>query len=337
MCSEVVYPEKGDEIPLDSNENLILRDDYYDDIHREMRDDLSVYPSPTGLSLRKKLAELYELDIENVVVGNGSDAILDTIYKTMVSSEGIIARFVPSYEMYSFFARRNERRLMDIPLNDDFTIPNYTDFDDDVEAVLICSPNNPTGMSVDRGYVTSLLKKGKIVIVDEAYGEYSSEDCIDLLQEYDNLIIVRTFSKAWGLAGIRVGYSLASYELSDKILSTILPYNVNVLSLNAAISAIDHRDMVEEAVRVTKEERQFLTEELKKQGFEPFTSQTNFVFSKTPYNISSGELSRTLLKRGFRIRTFDDPVLKEYIRITVADRKTNQELLKNIREIVTSR
>jgi len=331
---EVTYPEKGDEIPLDSNENFLLTDEYYEQIKSELYSGLSEYPSPSARSLKKKLAEFYGVHINQIVVGNGSDAILDTIYKTVIPQEGIIGTYVPSYEMYNFFARRNERKIMEIPLTSSFTVPTHTEFLEEIDGLILCSPNNPTGLSIDRKHLISILEHDVPVIVDEAYSEYSSENYIDLISDNPNLIIVKTFSKAWGLAGARVGYSISSDEMGVEILSNMLPYNVNSLSLSAACSALDRKEMVDEAVQKTVDEREYIEFELEKMGFNPMSSETNFVFARVPAGVDSHKLYEDLLEEGIRIRVFDDEKLENYIRVTVATRKINDIFLDAVEEYI---
>lgn len=330
----VSYPERDSEIQLGSNENLLLPYQYYKNIKDDLDFDLRKYPSPTSKELKMRLASFHELNPEQVVVDNGSDAVLDTICKTFVSKDGSLGYFHPSYEMYPFFVSRNDRKAVEIPLNPDFTIPTNIDFLKEVEAIFICSPNNPSGLSVGREKIISILEEAELVVIDEAYSEYSGEDNISLLEEYDNLMIVRTFSKAWGLAGIRVGYGLMSAEKGIEYLENMLPYNVNSMSSAVALSALDKKAQVEESINKTIEERQRLSEKLEDLGFNPFTSDTNFLLCKKPAFIDTHNLYEYLLDRGIRIRIFDEPRLEDHVRITVADRKTNDHLIEVLEEIL---
>ncbi len=329
----ISYPERGSEIPLDSNENLLLPDQYYRDIKDEVNFDLGRYPSPTSKELKKRLASFYEVNPEQIVVGNGSDAVLDTIYKTFIPKTGTLGYFHPSYEMYSFLASRNDRKAVEIPLGLDFTLPTKIDYLSEVDAIFICSPNNPSGLTVDREKIKSILEEAELVVIDEAYAEYSNDDNLSLLEEYDNLIIVRTFSKAWGLAGIRVGYALMPAEKGIEYLENMLPYNVNSMSLAVALTALDKKSQVQESINKTIKERERLSEKLEDMGFNPFPSDTNFLLCKKPAFIDISKLHQELLNRGIRIRTFEEPRLKDHVRITVADRETNDHLIEILEQI----
>ncbi|MEF8832857.1 MAG: histidinol-phosphate transaminase [Candidatus Thermoplasmatota archaeon] len=330
----ISYPERGSENPLDSNENLLLPDHYYKDIKDEIDFDLGIYPSPTSKELKKRLARFYELNPEQVVVDNGSDAVLDTICKTFIPKYGTLGYFHPSYEMYSFLASRNDRKALEIPLNPDFTLPTKKDYLNEVDAVFICSPNNPSGLAVDQKKIRSILDEAELVVIDEAYAEYSNEDNLSLLEEYDNLIIVRTFSKAWGLAGIRVGYALMPAERGIEYLENMLPFNVNSMSSKVALTALDKKSQVQESINKTIKERERLSKKLEDIGFNPFPSDTNFLLCKKPAFIEISKLHKELLDRGIRIRIFEEPRLKDHVRITVADRKTNDHLLEILEEIL---
>ncbi len=330
----ISYPERDSDILLDSNENLLLPDQYYEDIKRAIDFDLRKYPSPISNKLKSSLASFYGINQEQIVVDNGSDAVLDTICKTFISKDGTLGYFYPSYEMYSFFVSRNDRKAVEIPLNSDFTLPTKIDFLNEVDAVFICSPNNPSGLSVNRERLISMLEESDLVVIDEAYAEYSEDDNISLLEEYDNLIIVRTFSKAWGLAGIRVGYALMPAEKGIEYLENMLPYNVNSMSSAVALSALEKKSQVQESINETIKERERLSEKLEEQGFNPFPSDTNFLLCKKPAFIEISELNQELMDRGIRIRTFEEPRLEDHVRVTVADRKTNDYFIGMLEEIL---
>lgn len=328
------YPEEKVEIPLDSNENLLMPKRYYEDIKEDMDFEIRNYPSPTAKKLKKKIAEYYGLSDEQVVVGNGSDAILDTISKSFVREKRAFGYFYPSYEMYSFFASRNERESVEIPLNADFSLPSTKEYLKEIDALFICSPNNPSGLTVKPEKIKSILKENILVVIDEAYAEYSDQNLLPLIEEYDNLILVRTFSKAWGLAGIRAGYALSSAKRGVELVEDMLPYNVNSLSIQAALAALDKEDMMKATVDKTIQERGSLSLELEDRGFNPLPSETNFLFCKIPGSIEISELYHELLERGIRIRTFDESRLAENVRITIGDKEINDRLLRAMDEIL---
>jgi len=213
-------------------------------------------------------------------------------------------------------------------------MPTTIDFSTEVDTIFICSPNNPSGLTVNREKIVSLLEKAELVVIDEAYAEYSKEDNISFLEDYDNLILVRTFSKAWGLAGIRVGYGLMSAEKGVEYLENMLPYSVNSMSSAVALSALDKKSQMKKSIEKTIEERERLSERLEDMGFNPFPSETNFLLCKKPAFIDITSLYQELLERGVRIRTFEELKLKDHVRITVADKETNNYLIEQLEEIL---
>ncbi len=200
--------------------------------------------------------------------------------------------------------------------------------------ILLNSPNNPTSLIIPEEKILSYLKEGILVVIDEAYVEYSSQSLIPLLNQFENLILIRTFSKAWGLAGIRVGYALTSAEKGLELLENMLPYNVNSFSMNMAMASIEKKEVVEKVVDITIRERGNLYDELEDLGFNPLPSDTNFLLCKTPAEIEAKELLDKLLRRGIKIKTFENDRLKDYIRITVGDESINQVVLDNIKQAI---
>lgn len=325
---------RSKEIRLDLNENLFLADEYYTRIQKDLDLDLSKYPDEYGYELCEKLANYYSLTAEHFLVANGSDAILDTAFKTLTPEKGLVGYFVPTYSYYDFFAHRNGLKIEQLPLNSDFTVPMHTSFLDDLDVLVLCSPNNPTGLKIDIRRIRSMLEYDIPVIIDEAYVEYSDESCIDLLDEFSNLILIRTFSKAWGLAGLRVGYAITSPQKAMNIRKDIIPFNLSAFSLEISKRALSYSDMVEEAVDRTIEEREKLKSQLEELGFSVLPSYTNFLFCRPPSGINPEELKESLLESKIRIKTFDEMGLKDYTRITVGPENIIEYLLEILEDIL---
>ncbi len=320
-------------IRLDLNENQSMEDEYYSLLDEEVDIDLNRYPSEFGDELRKKLAGYYDVIPENIVLANGSDIILDTLFKTEVPKGGVMAYYTPSYEYIRFFSQRNERKLLEIPLNSDLSLPSRKDFIDEIDALIVCSPNNPTGLQYSKDSILSLLETGVTLILDEAYVEYAPFSLVDMIDEYPNLISVRTFSKAWGLAGIRVGYSISSTEKALSLRDTVMPYNVNSFSLSAACHALDNSGYMERSVERTLEEKDRLYEELSSMGFNCLPSETNFILCRPPSEMPAVELYDELLERGIKVKIFDDPRLVDHVRISIGSRWMNDELIAHLDDI----
>jgi len=321
-------------IRLDLNENHLLAHEYYEELRSRLDVQLDDYPTEYSTETCKGLADYHNLTPEQFLVANGSDMILDTIFKTLVHSGGVVGYFEPSYGYYPFLANRNERKVMEIPLESDFTLPVGTSYIDEIDVLVVCSPNNPTSLAMDKKHIKSLLEKDVLLVVDEAYAEYSSQDCLDLLTDHDNLIITRTFSKAWGLAGIRVGYAVSNPQNIMQLREYMLSYNVNVLSNNVAVSALENYRYMEKALEKTIIERDYLTEELTLMDFNVLPSETNFLFCRLPHGVDPHGLYEKLSERDILIKTFEEGRVEDHVRITVGTREENDELLDSLEEII---
>lgn len=328
------YGERNDLLPLHLNENLFLPQTYYKRIKADMEYDIARYPSPTAKDLKVSLAEYYGLQPDQFVIGNGSDALLDTLFKMVAMKGGSMANYVPSYGLVRFFAKRNGVRLVEVPFKGDFSVPSSTDFIEDVEAVMLCSPNNPTSVPVNKGHLAKLLECDRLVMVDEAYVEYADHNCLDMVNEYSNLILVRTFSKAWGLAGARVGYTVSSPENAERMEDVKIPFSVNSLSLSVAKGALYYSSIMKESVQKTIEERERMLRKLRTFGFNCLPSQTNFIFCRTPSEISPDKLHQYLVEEGISIRIFEEDNVDEYVRITVGRPDMNACLLEALGNIL---
>ncbi|MFW6141480.1 MAG: pyridoxal phosphate-dependent aminotransferase [Candidatus Saliniplasma sp.] len=328
--------KRGDQDPirLDLNENHLLSDEYYDIIYSRLDVDLADYPSEYCSELCEKLAGYHGLSPEQFLVANGSDMVLDTIFKTLVPSGGLVGYYEPSYRYYTFLANRNDRKVLEVPLRSDFTIPTNTDFIEEVDALVVCSPNNPTSLSVDKKHIESLLEKDVLIVLDEAYAEYGSEYGLNFLKDHDNLIVTRTFSKAWGLAGVRVGYAVSSPQNIMLLKENMMSFNMNVLSNAAVLAALENHHFMEEALERTFVERDYLTEELSLVDFNVLPSETNFLFCRPPHGVSPEELYQGLSERDIMIKIFDEERIRDYVRITVGTREINDELLDNLEDLV---
>lgn len=325
-------PDHGEVIGLDLNENLVLDEDYYRAVG-DVDCDLSCYPEEGCTELREGLADLHDVRAEQVVVDCGSYAVLDTIFKALVPTQGTLGNFVPSYSFYDLFADRNDVKVLEVPLASDFTLPADIDFARDIDLLVICSPNNPTGLTVEKKRIKRLLEANISLVIDEAYVEYSDQELVGLLKENDNLVLVRTFSKAWGLAGIRLGYALTSASTAMELRDIKLPYSLSSHTLEVAKDALKKRKMVEESVEKTIDQRERMLMDLDSLGFNTLPTQTNFITCRPPADMGPDELRQELLDRGFRIKVLEHPRLMDHVRITVGDERTNDLLLEELRNI----
>ncbi len=296
-------------------------------------DKLRLYPDPMACELRKTIADIFRLKQENIIVGNGSDDILTIATRAFAGEKKSIACFEPSYSLYPVLAELQDCRCIKIPLksNDDFSIPaNSAEKAKSAKLFYIARPNAPTGTLFPIGEIRKICRKFKgIVFVDEAYADFADDNCVGLLSEFPNLIIGRTLSKSYSLAGLRLGYALASEKIIEGLMKVKDSYNVGTLVQAVATAALKDRKYFNETKKKICRTREYLAESLCRKGFTVCTSQSNFVFAAPPDNDGEG-LYKRLKKNGILVRYFKGPVTGRYVRITVGTDSEIKTLLKKI-------
>ena len=268
-------------VKLDANEGS---KSLFKELIKDMEDNLylNLYPDDTYKDLKEAISNYVGCSIENISVGNGSSELLDLCIKTFVDTNQLILSLNPTFSMYSIYAKVFNTKYMEAKVEDDFTI----NADKVIESIkeynpkltIICNPNNPTGTIISRDDVLKIVKStDEIVIVDEAYMEFSNESVIDQIENYDNLIVVRTFSKAFSMAGIRTGYLVANKELVKTIEKVRAPYNLNSISALLATKALKQKEKMIEYANQVKVERDKMYQELKNMGIKAYKSGDIFL------------------------------------------------------------
>lgn len=327
-------PDIKGELRLDTNTNVLGSNPAAERFIKEQRLDLNDYPSTYSDGLRTALAELYCLDKENFVVGSGSDEMLDVSFKTFTEWGDDCLVPYPSYSLYDYFASMNGGKVVLSELTDDFQ-PDVEDIvSSNAKIVILSSPNNPTGNSFEQKRIEAILESFEgIVIVDEAYGEYSESSMISRINEFDNLIVLRTFSKAYAMAAMRVGYAVAELSIADMMNSVKIPYSLNSLSEGAAIAAVKDQSFIKRSKDMILKERPILSTELSKLGFSPYTSDSNFILARSP--IDHSVLVSSLKDKGIMIRDFGSKRrMENCVRFTVGTKEMNDRLIDAIKEIL---
>jgi len=292
------------------------------------------YPSTYGDGLREELAKLYGLKRDNFVVGNGSDEALDIIIKTFVEPGETVITAHPAYVLHSFFVKINGGRTATVDLDEDFQLDVDSILSAKGKLVLICTPNNPTSNTFRQEDVRALVEgSNRPVVVDEAYGEYTGSSFLPLVDRYDNLIVTRTFSKAYGLAGMRVGYPAASGGMAEAKQKGKIPDSLKLLGGRGAIAALRDREFLERSVRVVNEERPYLMKGLEDLGFKVFPSEANYIMFRP--DMPSDLLTAKLSDRGVLVRDFGKVrMLENCMRTTIGTREMNSVLLERMREVL---
>ena len=295
-------------------------------------EDLRLYSDPTAKVLKERLAGLYGLKPENIYVGNGSDEVLYFLFLAYGRKGAAFPDI--SYGFYSVFAEICGIPARVIPLEADFTIDaaKYHGLD---RFIVIANPNAPTGLSLSQVQIEGILKTNPnaVVAIDEAYVDFGGESAYPLMAKYENLIVVRTFSKSRSMAGARLGYALGPASLIadlEKIKYSVNPYNVNRLTLRLGEATVDAQAYYQEKCAAIIRTREDTAGKLKEMGFTVLSSQTNFLFVKSD-KIGGRELYEKLKDRGILVRHFGNPRITDYIRITIGTDAQMDQCLSAIR------
>ena len=296
----------------------------------------NVYPDNGQAMLRKLLAGYTCVDAQHIVAGSGGDQLIDLVLRLFVEPGDEIINCVPTFEMYTFFAKVCGATLVEIPRDDDFAInvaAIKAAINKKTRVIFLANPNNPTGALTPRQDILELVDTGLPVVVDEAYYEFSGETVAPLVGKYQNLMVLRTFSKWAGLAGLRVGYGVFSPKIADYILRIKPPYSVNVAAIVAVQESLKDIDYLMAGVNAIVVERERLFAELKKIAWlNPIPSQANFILCLVS-NSKASRLQERLRDKGILVRYFDKPLLRDFIRISVGKPEHTDALIKALQEI----
>ena len=301
---------------------------------------LQLYSDPESRELTALAAELYGVKPGQVLMTNGSDEILDFAFMAFCGPDQGAAFPDITYGFYSVFGDLHHVPYEKIPLKEDFSI-DYKDYCGLHKTIFIANPNAPTGLLMSNEEIEEILKTNpdNVVVIDEAYADFAGSTCLPLLKKYDNLLITRTFSKSYSMAGARLGLGIGSPALI-RDLNTIKystnPYNVNRMTGAAGIAALKDNNYYMNNCRVICENRQFTMEKLQKMGFEVLNSHSNFLFARTR-QAEGGALYRGLKEKGILVRHFDGERIKDFIRVTIGTREQMEAFLSAVTEILNGK
>ena len=329
-------PKLNGEVRLDTNTNVLGSNPAAEKYLREHTWDLNGYPNTYSDGLRGALAELYGLETDNIIAGNGSDEMLDVVFKTFTDMGDDSVVPVPSYTLYDYFVKLNGGKVREVDLTEDFQLDVDAMVKQKAKIAIMPSPNNPTGNCFRKKDIEEVLSRfDGIVVVDEAYTEYADECFINRVEEFDNLVVLRTFSKAYAMAALRVGYAATNKKLADMMLCVKIPYSLNMVSEGAALAAVKDQDFIRRSVSMVKEQRPKLDAGLRKLGFETFPSDSNFILARSP--IDHKVLVDGLKERGVLIRDFGSKRRTENcVRTTVGTEELNKLLLEKAEEVISA-
>lgn len=298
---------------------------------------LNRYPDPGQIELKKAIAELRGQAVENLFLGNGSDEGIDLLFRALCEpGEDNVITVDPTYGMYAVCAKINDVERKSVRLSKDFTLNASAVLeavDRNTKMIFLCSPNNPTANSLEKEAILKIIDGVNcMVVVDEAYIDFSSsKGVLSLLPEKKNLVVLQTLSKAWGLAGIRLGMLFAHSELVRILSGVKYPYNINALSLKEALAALREPERAEQWVATILEERELMASSLESMDIilEVKPSDANFLLVRVE---DPGALHEFLMKQGIIVRDRSSvPLCEGCLRITVGSREENQSLIDTLR------
>jgi histidinol-phosphate aminotransferase len=280
-----------------------------------------LYPDPLQRRAREALARHLTLGEEHIVLGSGSDELIDLLLRAVLSPGDAVINCQPTFGMYAFSTELCGGRVLDVPRRPDFSLDVGGIGEASAQGakiVFVCSPNNPTGNVLSREELEALLATGLLVVLDEAYVEFSGEEGFaPLVPEHDNLVVLRTFSKWAGLAGLRAGYGVFPASLAAVLMKVKPPYNLNLAAEAAVLASLEDAGALMERVKALVRERQRLLEALEASTLlRPLPSRGNFLLCRVA-GVEARWLADRLARHGIFVRYFDTPLLREYLRISV--------------------
>jgi histidinol-phosphate aminotransferase len=302
--------------------------------------ELSRYPDPLAEKLRVAFGKFAGVPAKKVLVGNGSDEIIWLLFLAFVEEKEEVLTFAPTFSMYRVFAQLLGLKVSEIKLEKDYSLDTdkfLKKISAKTKLIFLCSPNNPTGQILPLADIEKILRLKKIVVVDEAYIEFAPEkSAVRLLKKYPNLIVLRTFSKAWGLAGLRVGVALADPAAIAILQKVRAPYSVDALAQKLAIDVLARSAKMKATVKKILAEKEKLTAKLWSLGLIVFPSDANFVLVQFPPRASATAIYEKLVQNfGLVTRDFSSKkLLENCVRITVGTPAENAELISALGKVL---
>ncbi|NQW21097.1 MAG: histidinol-phosphate transaminase [Chloroflexi bacterium] len=299
--------------------------------------DLHLYPDTQQRKLRSALSDYTEQPAERIIAGAGGDEIIDLLMRLFVERGQKVLDCEPTFGMYAFSARMADALIVSVPRNEtwDIDIPAMLDaIDDKARIVFLASPNNPTGNLLTESDARALLETGVVVCVDETYYEFAGSTLCHLLEEYENLVILRSFSKWAGIAGLRVGYAIASARLIQHLLDIKQPYNINIAGEAAVLAALEHKDELLQRVYSLIEQRKRVEVVIDGlDGISYYPSKGNFLLCRFDRRTAE-EAYEELAKHGIFVRRFPQSILDNSLRISAGTPEQTDRLIAALKSIV---
>jgi histidinol-phosphate aminotransferase len=328
-------PAETDVVKLNTNENPYPPSPAVMEAIRDISEEqMRRYPDPHGNKFRKAAAEVNGVGPDYIMCCNGGDELLKIAIRAFCDENRPLAYPVPTYSLYPVLANLQNCKAIEVPFDSEFNLPAKL-ASADAALTIVCNPNAPTGSFVSVDEMKSLAGKlSGVLLIDEAYVDFAQDNCAALVKDFDNVIILRSMSKGYCLAGIRLGYAIAQPALIAGLMKVKDSYNVDAVAITAATAAIRDQSYFQQNIKKVKDERARLTQQLRDLGFDVPDSSGNFVLAKCK-NHKAVEIYEKLVERKIYVRYFDYPNLNDKLRITVGTSEQNDKLLVALKEILS--
>jgi len=328
-------PRQTDVVKLNTNENPYPPSPAVTKVLAKITpEQLRRYPDPLGDQFRQAAAEVNGVQPDYIMCCNGGDELLSIAFRAFCDENRPVAYPVPTYSLYPVLANLLPCRAIEIPFDDEFNLPAKL-IGTNAALTIICNPNAPSGTFISTAELASLADElTGILLIDEAYVDFAQANCANMVKDFDNVIILRSMSKGYSLAGLRFGYAIAPPTLIAGLMKLKDSYNVDTISVAVATAAIKDQQYFKQNVDKIKKSREELTEQLRALKFEVLKSSSNFVLAKSK-NRNAGDIYDKLVQRNIYIRFFNLPGLDDKLRITIGTKEQNDILLSALKDILS--
>ena len=328
-------PKETDVIKLNTNENPYPPSPAVMKVLAEISTErLRRYPDPIGNEFRQAAAEVNGVQPENIMCCNGGDDLLTIAFRAFCDESRPVAYPVPTYSLYPVLAKLQNCNAIEVPFDDEFNLPARL-ASTDAALTIVCNPNAPNGSFISIDEMASLADKlNGVLLIDEAYVDFAQANCAGLAKEYDNVIILRSMSKGYSLAGMRFGYAIAQADLIAGLMKVKDSYNVDAVAVAAATAAIKDQKYFSETTEKVKKARNILVAQLRELEFEVPESCANFVLAQSK-NCKASKIYDKLIERRIYVRYFNLPGLDDKLRISVGTSEQNAKLISALKEILS--
>jgi histidinol-phosphate aminotransferase len=327
-------PKDSNVVKLNTNENPYPPSPKVLKVLSEIRpEQLRRYPDPMGTAFRRAAADVNNVDPDYILCCNGGDELLKMAFQAFCDKNRPVAYPVPTYSLYPVLANLQDCEAIEVPFDSEFNLPSQLTATG-ASLTIICNPNAPTGSFINIDELASLAAELKgVLLIDEAYVDFAEKNCASLVSDFDNVIILRSMSKGYSLAGMRFGYAISRPDLITGLAKLKDSYNVDTVAIAAATAAISDQAYFRKNIKKVKNERKRLTKQLRSLGFDVPDSSSNFVLARCK-NSKASEIYEKLTRRNIFVRYFAYPQIEDKLRITIGTPEQNDKLLSALKEIL---